>query len=147
MFQVFSKCKWDQVEKLLYLQLSETAAPSFHQVMFSCKERCKEILTTHKLKEVKRVSHFATTISHAHCTYSEHPAPPMPRFCPLFHRLLTHLIHSLSHMSTTPPLQPLFGKLRAINMSATWLVSNQAGQFYCYLNDCKADNRIFQFSQ
>lgn len=32
------------------------------------------------------------------------PNTPVPRFHPpLFHRLLIHLIRSLSHMSTTPP--------------------------------------------
>lgn len=148
MFQAFIKCKWDQVEKLLYLRLSATPVPSFHQVMFSSKVGCKEILTTYKLKEVKRASHFATTTCHAHCTYSEHSEHPHATFLPSSISQSIDpphpLLESQEHCSS---LQPLFGKLRAINMTATRLVFNQAGQFYCYLNDCKRHNCIFQFCE
>lgn len=86
-------------------------------------------------------------IGHAHCTYSEHPEHPHGTFLSSISQTIDPpypLLESHEHDSS---LQPLLGKLRAINMAATWLVSNQAGQFYCYLNDCKRDNCIFQFSE
>jgi len=61
------------MERLLNLQLSATAVHRFHQVKVvpSCKVGCKEILTTYKLKEVKRASRFATTVGPARRTSLE----------------------------------------------------------------------------
>ena len=109
------------MEKLPYLQLSATAVHSFHQVkvMLSCKVGCKEILTTYKLKEVKRASHFVTTVSHAHRTSLERPEHPCATFPSSSVSQTTDPPHPLLESHEHYSLQPLFRKLRAFYVIAT----------------------------
>lgn len=97
--------------------------------MLSCKEGCKETLTTCKLKEVKRASHFAMTVSHAHCTSSERPEHPHATFPSSSISQTTDRPHPLlesdEHYSS---LRPLFGKpyIPFIHLLPDWFLTRQA---------------------